>query len=181
MGSFDARKGSIGMFTDVIYMDVGGSGNASVDGTVGPGAVPTNVTADVSVDMESWIWNLTGYYRAIDKRGAAFDVLSGTRYLYVEPKGKWDITGNVEDVPVAERSGEDKASVANWDVIFGIRGRVVIGSKKALFVPYYLDVGFGESDFNWQCVAGLGYAFGWGELVAAWRYMYYDMSSSAIY
>ena len=180
MGSFDARKGSFGVFTDVIYMDVGGSGNASVDGIVGPGAVPINVTADVSVDMQSWIWNLAGYYRAIDTQGAAFDVLAGTRYLDVEQKVKWDITGNVEDVPVAERSGDDKASVANWDVIFGVRGRFAIGSKKALFVPYYLDVGFGESDFTWQGVAGLGYAFGWGEIVAAWRYLYYDMSSSAI-
>ena len=113
MGSFDARKGSFGVFTDVIYMDVGDSASSSVDGSIGPNAVPTNVTADVSVDMESWIWNLVGYYRAIDTRGAAFDVLAGTRYLDVEQKVKWDITDNVDDVPVAERSGDDKVSASN--------------------------------------------------------------------
>ncbi|MEN8243787.1 MAG: hypothetical protein ABFS43_02665 [Thermodesulfobacteriota bacterium] len=64
-------------------------------------------------------------------------------------------------------------------MIFGVRGRFAFGSKKALFVPYYLDLGFGESDITWQGVAGLGYAFGWGEIVAAWRYLYYDMSSGS--
>jgi len=172
MGSFDMRKGSWGLFTDVIYMDEGGSGSASVDGTIGPDAVPTNVTADVDFDMTSWIWNLTGYFRAIDTRGGAFDILAGTRYLDVEQKVKWDVTGNVDDVPVAERSGDNKESLSNWDVIFGVRGRFNLGAKKALFVPYYLDLGFGESDFTWQGVTGLGYAFRWGEIVAVWRYLY---------
>lgn len=181
MGAFDMRKGSWGLFTDVIYMDVGDSGSTSMDGSIGPGQVPTNVTADVSFDMETWVWNLTGYYRALDKKGAALDIVAGTRYLDVEQKMSWDITGNVDEVPVGERMGDAKETISHWDLIFGVRGRFAFGAKKALFVPYYLDLGFGESDFTWQGVAGLGYAFHWGEIVAAWRHMYYDIySGSAI-
>jgi hypothetical protein len=70
-------------------------------------------------------------------------------------------------------------AMTNWDVIFGVRGRFAFGSQKALFIPYYLDMGVGDSDLTWQGVAGLGYAFGWGEIVAAWRHLYYDMSSGS--
>jgi len=180
MGSFDVRKGAWGVFTDVIYMDVGDTASSSVDGSIGPGDVPTNVTADVSFDLKSWIWTLNGYFRAVDKPGWSFDMMAGTRYLDVDQKVKWDITGNVADVPVAERSGDDKESLGNWDVIFGVRGKFNLGAKKALFVPYYLDLGFGESDFTWQGVLGLGYTFHWGEIVAAWRYLYYDLSSDSV-
>ena len=69
--------------------------------------------------------------------------------------------------------------MTNWDAIVGIRGRIGLGAKKALFIPYYLDLGVGESDFTWQGIAGLGYAFGWGDIVAAWRHLYYDMSSGS--
>ena len=177
MGALDVRKGSFGVFTDAIYMDLGNSGSASIDGSIGPGAVPTNVTANVDFDMESLIWNLLAYYRAVDKNRTALDIVAGTRYLDVEQKVKWDIVGNVDSVPVAERSGDAKASVSNWDVILGVRGRFGFGVKKTWFIPYYLDAGVGDSDFTWQGVAGLGYAFGWGEIVAAWRYLYYDMPS----
>jgi len=180
MGSLDVRKGAFGVFTDVIYMDVGDSASSSMDGSIGQGQVPTNVTADVDFEMTSWIWNLLAYYRAIDKNWGALDIVAGTRYLDVEQKVKWDIVENVNTVPVAERTGDIKGSVSNWDVIFGVRGRFAFGAKKALFMPYYLDMGVGDSDFTWQGVAGLGYAFGWGEIVAAWRHIYYDMPSGAI-
>ena len=46
-------------------------------------------------------------------------------------------------------------------------------------MPYYLDVGTGDSDLTWQGIAGIGYAFGWGETVAAWRYLDYDLDSGS--
>ena len=47
------------------------------------------------------------------------------------------------------------------------------------YVPYYVDVGTGDSDLTWQAVAGIGYAFRWGEVFAAWRYLDYDFKSSS--
>ena len=44
-------------------------------------------------------------------------------------------------------------------------------------MPYYLDLGTGNSQFTWQAVAGVGYSFSWGELFAAWRYIDYDFKS----
>lgn len=177
MGSFDVRKGSWGIFTDAIYMDAGNSASTSAEGSIGNNAVPVNVTGDMKIDLESWILTLAGYYRALDTKGASLDILAGTRYLDVTQKVDWEFTGNVGEVPLPERVGDAKTSLSNWDVIVGLKGRFAFGAKKAWFVPYYLDIGTGDSDLTWQGVAGLGYAFGWGELVAAWRHLYYDMPS----
>ena len=45
------------------------------------------------------------------------------------------------------------------------------------FVPYYADVGGGNSKFTWQAIVGVGYSFGWGDLIAAWRYLDYEFKS----
>jgi len=44
-------------------------------------------------------------------------------------------------------------------------------------VPFYLDVGTGQSDLTWQGATGLGYAFGWGETLAMGRYLDYSFKS----
>ncbi|HYN34668.1 MAG TPA: hypothetical protein VES40_18740 [Ilumatobacteraceae bacterium] len=44
-------------------------------------------------------------------------------------------------------------------------------------MPYYLDVGTGDSDLTWQGLLGLAYSFGWGDLGVTWQYMDYQMES----
>jgi hypothetical protein len=177
MGTLDVRKGRWGLFTDLIYMDVGGSETGTREASIGRRELPDNATADVDLDLKSWIWTLTGYYRAIDQPGLTLDVLAGTRYVDVEQEVNWNITGNVESIPVSDRTGAAKEDLKNWDAIIGLKGRFALGAQKSWFVPYYLDVGTGESDFTFQGIAGLGYAFRWVEIVAAWRYLYYDLPS----
>lgn len=177
MGIFDMRKGRWGLLTDLIYMDVGGSKTATREATIGGSQLPVDAAADVDLDLESWIWTLAGYYRALDTSGSTLDVLAGTRHLDVEQTVNWNLTGNVGEVPVPDRTGSATADLSNWDLIMGIRGRFAFGVRHAWFIPYYLDLGVGESDFTWQGIAGLGYAFKWCELTAVWRYLYYDLSS----
>jgi hypothetical protein len=177
MGTFDARKGRWGFLTDAIYMDVGNSQTGGRDYLIGGIQVPATATGTVDLDIKSLIWTLAGYYRAIDKAGYTLDVVGGTRYLDVEQKVNWSLTGNIGALPPASRTGAAESSLTNWDLIIGVRGRYAFGAQKSWFVPYYLDVGTGESDLTWQGVAGLGYAFGWGEVTAIWRYLYYDLST----
>jgi hypothetical protein len=53
----------------------------------------------------------------------------------------------------------------------------MFGKGERWFVPYYLDVGTGESSLTWQAMAGVGYAFGGGSVICAWRHIDYDMES----
>ena len=177
MGVFDARKGRWGVLTDVIYMDVGNAKSGTREGTIGGSPIPTTATADIKLDIESWVWTLTGYYRAITKPGYTMDVIAGTRYLDVVQKIDWSLTGAIGSIDPAYRSGAAKTSLTNWDAIIGARGRYAFGAKKTWFVPYYLDIGVGDSDITYQGIIGLGYAFGWGDIVAVWRYLYYDFAS----
>jgi len=148
MGVFDARKGRWGFLTDAIYMDVGNSQSGVREGSIGGTPIPTTATADVKLDIESWIWTLLGYYRAFDQPGRSLDVVAGARYLDVTQKVDWSLSGAIGAIPPVYRSGSAKASLTNWDAIIGIRGRFAFGAKQTWFIPYYLDVGAGDSDLT---------------------------------
>lgn len=177
MGTFDVRKGRWGVLTDLIYIDVDGSKSGTREASIGGGALPADAAADVGIELESWIWTLAAYYRALQQDGSTLDIAAGVRHLDIEQSVNWNITGNVGPIPAADRMGAAEAKLSNWDVILGVRGRFAFGSQKSWFVPYYLDLGTGDSDFTWQGVAGLGYAFEWWEISTAWRYLYYDLPS----
>jgi hypothetical protein len=177
MGIFDARKGRWGILIDLVYMDVGDSQTGTREATIGGIELPVNASANVDLDLKSWIWTLTGYYRTLDQPGMTLDVFAGARYLDVEQKVNWVVTGNVGSIPVPDRTGAAETSLTNWDALIGLRGRFAFGAQNSWFIPYYLDAGTGDSDFTWQGIAGLGYAFRWCEVVATWRYLYYDLPS----
>lgn len=42
------------------------------------------------------------------------------------------------------------------------------------FIPYYADIGTGDSDLTWQVLTGVGYAFDWGDLSLSIRGLSYE-------
>jgi len=178
-GSFDARKGNWGLYTDVIYMDLGNSKSNTGGGTIGEIEIPVDVTAKVSLNMTSWIWTTAGYYRMLETPQNTVDILAGVRYLDIEQTLKVSLDGNIAVLPLPGRDGKVVVGGTNWDAIIGLRGKFAFGRDNAWFLPYHLDVGTGNSDLTWQAFGGIGYAFGWGELAAVWRYMEYDLDSKS--
>jgi hypothetical protein len=172
MGTFDMRKGRFGLLTDAIYMDLGGSQSGVRLGSAGGSA-----NANVELDVKSLIWLVTGYYRTIDNDNVALDILAGARYIDLEQSVDYTVTAGAGALWLPGPAGSRTAEARNWDGVVGVRGRFGFGAQQGLFLPCYLDVGAGDSDLTWQGMAGLGYAFSWGEVVAAWRYLYYDMPS----
>ncbi len=180
MGGFDARRDHWGFFTDIIYLAVDKADSDQRSGTIGGIGIPVDVQADVKFDMTSWIWNAAGYYRAVDAPNRSMDLMAGIRYLDISQKLNWSLSGNIGQIPLPDREGSAKSGLSNWDFIVGVRGRFAFGRENAWFIPYHLDVGTGDSDLTWQALAGLGYAFRWGELVGFWRYLGYDLSSGNV-
>ena len=177
MGSFEARRGNWGLLADVIYLDVGDTEEQSQVLSIGGIGLPADVNARVSYDLKGWVSTLAGTYRLVAREGYTADVVVGTRVLNMQPTLNWQLTGNVASIPVADRQGSREADEKNWDLIVGFRGRAAFGPDGRWFVPYYLDVGAGESQFTWQAMAGIGYSFGWGDVVGSWRYIDYRMES----
>ena len=176
-GAAEAQKGRWGAFTDVLYMDVGAAPSKTRSFQLGQGPLPADVSASTSIDLKATIWTLAGSYRFVADPNFTFDVLAGARLLDVKINQGYQLTGNVGPIPLPGRSGSASIHVSDWDAIIGIKGRYAVSSDRAWYVPYYLDVGTGESKLTWQIMGGVGYAFSWGDVIATWRYLDYRNDS----
>lgn len=177
MGSFDAHNGRWGVFTDVLYLSVGGDKQRSRDFSIGNAALPANTTANLDLDLKGLIWTLAGEFRLPSEPRLKLDVLAGARLLDLRQTLRWNITGDLGPIQPAGRSGTSETELDLWDGIVGLKGRASLGNMGHWSVPFYLDVGTGESDLTWQVAGGISYAFSWGELTAMWRYLAYEMKS----
>jgi hypothetical protein len=115
----------------------------------------------------------------VTDRQTTLDVLAGARVLDLKTNLNWQPSGNVGRIALPNRAGTREIGEQNWDAIIGIKGRLGLGQDRKWFVPYYLDMGTGESRFTWQAMTGVGYSFRWGEIVAVWRYTDYQMKSGS--
>jgi len=177
MGTLEAQKGRWGAFTDVLYLDVGGSKSQSRDFSVGHAQIPAGVTADLDLDVKGLIWTFAGEYRFASDPNSTFDVFAGARVASLKQNLGYNLSADVGPITGPGRSGSVEAKITNWDGIVGAKGRLAFGDRREWFVPLYVDVGTGDSDLTWQAIAGIGYTFSWGEVLAAWRYLDYNFKS----
>lgn len=177
MGAFEGRKGPWGLATDVIYLDLGASKKATRDFGLGQVDVPANVNANLKLDMTGWLWTLAGSYAVVQQDNFSLNVLAGARMLDLEQKLGWTFNGDISELPLPGRSGSSRVKDTNWDAIVGVKGRATFGAEGNWYVPYYLDVGTGDSDLTWQGMAGLGYRFGSVDVTGVWRYLAYDFGN----
>jgi len=182
MGSFEARKGRWGAVTDFIYLHFKEGQSATRDFALnlGPGGIvqlPVGASADAALGLRGWEWTLAGTYAALSKPQYELNVLGGVRYLKVDLSLAWRLIGNIGSLPPQSADGSAAVKPDYWDAIVGVRGRYTFGQSR-WFVPFHFDIGTGESDLTWQAAAAIGYAFSWGELLAAYRHVGYDFGSS---
>lgn len=174
-GSFEAHKGRWGGFGDLVYLDVGAAKSATRGVEIGGTPLPASVTAAMDFDLKSVFLSMAVTYRIVDASDAALDVLLGARLATFEQTLDWEFTGNFGPMTPPPLTGNREASVDQWDAIAGIRGRSQFGPEGHWALSYHFDVGTGDSDLTWQAVLGVAYAFGWGDLGVAWRYLDYDL------
>ncbi len=179
LGSFEARKANWGVFSDLIYMDVGQFKSRFHDFAIGNIGLPADVSASLNFDLKSIVWTVAATYRTVASQQTVLDVFGGARLLDTKVTLDWTLNGNIGPIPAPGRAGTSETRDSYIDGIVGIKGRTAFGTDRKWFVPYYLDVGTGESDLTWQAMGGLGYAFKWGELISGWRYVDYKFKSDS--
>jgi hypothetical protein len=179
MGTIEAQKGRWGFLTDVLYMDVGGSKSNTRNVSIGPrNELPVGVTADLNLDIKAVVWELAGTYQLSVDPTAPVSVLAGARMIDLKQTLGWEFSADLGPLQPT-RSGNSEIKRTNWDAIIGLKGRIAFGPNREWFVPYYVDVGTGDSDLTWQAIAGIGYSFKWGDLIGGWRYLDYNFKSSS--
>ncbi len=47
-------------------------------------------------------------------------------------------------------------------------------------MPYYADIGTGDSELTYQLFAGVGYKYDWGDIKLGYRYIGYEMDDNMI-
>lgn len=179
MGTFEARKGRWGLFTDLIYLDVGGDKSNTRSFTVGQHEIPASVNASLNLDVKGVLWTLAGEYLAVSDPSTTFYVLGGARLLDVKETLSYSLSADVGPFVGPGRSGNSEVKLSYWDAVVGVKGRFAFGANREWFVPFYADIGTGQSDLTYMLFGGLGYTFSWGSVLGGWRYIDYDFKSSS--
>lgn len=172
MGAAEARRGPWSVVADAVYLNVSADKGATVEVPVAPDSV-VPVDVDLGVKTRGWVLSLVGAYTAWANERASLDLLAGVRYL--ELKAALDV--QLSKVDQVQLAGSRSAVETAWDGVVGVKGRVRLDDR--WYLPYYADVGAGESDLTWQIFAGVGYSFDWGEASLVYRHMHWDLDSDA--
>ena len=174
MGTLEGRRGQWGGMVDWFYADIGDTESGTREFKI-LGVLPVDLTANLSLDIKTNILTLAGTYALVDSPRYSSSLVFGTRMLKMDQTLDWGF--NTSGVLTIARNGRAEVSSTNWDAIIGAKGRASFGDGQRWFVPYYVDIGTGNSKFTWQGIVGLGYAFGWGDVAVAWRYLDYNFKS----
>lgn len=177
MGSLEAKKGRWGAFTDVVYIDLGSNKSGTRDLAIGGIEIPATASASVNYDIKGWLWTIAGEYALVAQPDATADFVFGARMADLEQTIDWGLEGNIGGIPAANRTGSSLAERTNWDGIVGAKGRWYFAGGRRWFVPWYADIGTGESDLTWQVMGGVGYSWGSVDAVLAYRHLEYDFGS----
>jgi hypothetical protein len=159
MGGLEARKSKWPFLGDFVYLDLGHEKGATLP--IGPGV---SITTDA--DVKGWVINLLAGYNLSHTPTSLVDVVFGARYLELETSINTSLAGGQP----RERSKSGNV----WDGVIGIRGKQYFSEK--WYIPYYLDIGTGDSDQTWQGVVGIAYQLKRWDLALAYRHIEWELS-----
>lgn len=179
----EARYGNWLVGTDFVYMHLGDTASKIKVKNFGPGPVQTFLNADADSSLKTVIWSMVGGFSVVGGPAATVDLIAGFRYLWLEGSTDWNlvaaVTGPNGNSIILPRSGSVSKSQSVTTGIVGAKGRVKLGESN-WFVPFYVDVGGGNSVTTWQAAAGIGYAYPWGDVRLDYRYMSFDQNGDKL-
>lgn len=153
MIAFEARKDKWSFLLDMIYLDL------ATSTTKGP--------LNINMDLEGLVTNVGAGYNVLNNNRSRLDVIAAFRNLDLDFK----LTTNTP--------AGDEQSGNNLDVILGVKGQYSFAEK--WYIPYYLDIGGGNSDFTWQALAGINFrAAKWVDIALVYRHLEWDFKPSKV-
>jgi hypothetical protein len=161
MGTFEARKAKWSLLADMVYLNMSADQSGNLPG-------PGGALARLDVGVEGVVLGLGAGYNLADTERGVHDFVFGARYLNLDTSLKFTI---------GERNAGTSESGGIWDGIVGFRGRANLQGK--WYLPYYVDIGTGQSDMTWQALAGVGYKYNWGDLVFSYRHLEWEFDADS--
>lgn len=180
-----ASKGKLTIFGDLVFLSLdkdNGGKVVSADTVIsGPGdsvSIPVGVSANLSTksELKGGLYSIAAGYSFHVTESSTQSVFGGVRFLDLDVETSWSLSTDITtpgNMVVLPAQGGIKKSRKVLDGIVGLRGSYALGKGK-WSIPYYFDVGAGDSDLTWTAQAGLAREFGWGHLVFGYRHLDYD-------
>ena len=156
MATYEVKKDKWSFLTDVIYLGMSGGE------TVGDGRLATVFEEEFT----AWLLSFYGGYNVIDTDRSTLDIIAGMRYFSLDMDAVINLPG--DRLPTVYLS----PSVEVYDAVIGVKGTVAINEN--WYVPYLFDIGTGDTDLTWQGQVSIAYRFGWGDVLATYRYVHYE-------
>lgn len=189
--SGSATNGRLSLQSDLVYLSMSSKNDGrvlSVDDTVTvPGTrIPIPISAALNLntrtDLDALSWTISGGYQVASSEISSVTAFVGARYLGVDVTSGWDLTAEIT-VPgtgvILPAQGEIGTDVDLWDALIGVRGHYDFTDSQWSTL-YYFDIGAGDSDLTWNAMAGFAYAYGWGDVLLAYRHLEYDQSADKL-
>ena len=169
MGYFEASKGRVGFYSDLVYTKLGfGAGQTSYRNPIAGLKISTTVNAALTTEL--FIIEMGGVYELYRWPGSqgsftAVDAVGGFRYWNLSADASFDALINVDLSHLhIQRSGSiavAHADAIQWvDPVLGFRVRHQFTPNQQIFVRGDIGgFGLGGSQFSWQAVGAYSYAW----------------------
>jgi hypothetical protein len=161
MGAYEARKDKWVLLGDLIYLNLSNDKDRETLGY-----------SNVDMKLKGWQIGLYGGYNLYLTNRSSLDLMAGLRYLTIDTEVK--LSSDLALLPDLSLSKD----VDVWDGIIGLRGYTKLNQN--WFIPYYADIGAGDSDLTWQAITGIGYQAGWGDVSLVYRYLEWDQDEDKL-
>ena len=169
------------VFTDVLYLNVGGSKSQTRDFSIVHREIPASTTADLNLDLKGIVWTIAGEYRvASDPEG-----VDGGRARGRADVGRQANVGLVD--PGRPRADSRVGAAAEARSSTRTSGTASSASRDASRFRTIAAGTFrstsmsapGQTQLTWQAAAGVSYSYQWGDVIAMWRYLDWKDSSGS--
>jgi hypothetical protein len=172
-----ARKGDYAFIYDLIFADLKGN-NSRVRTLHGPhGDIELPIQANVTSKLDSSIVTLGGAYTIAHSTQGSIDVFAAVAIADIRADANWSLTGPIGAFPQSGSFGQTNTLTQG---VFGVQGRLRLSDDGKWNMPYEVDGRVGSNSSGWNGIIGVSYAFSWGDVLLAYRNLYYSMNDDRV-
>jgi hypothetical protein len=173
------QKGDWGLWTDFIYLNF--ETNVSHSRMIGlPGGDPTlQVDRELDLGARAAIWTLAPSYTVVHNEVGSLDVMAGLRYTSVRVSIAYEFSVIVPPLPKVLGGGFWPVQDST-DGVIGAKGRLNLSHDGKWYLPYLVDIGDGNKNWQWEAFLGGGYHFHWGDITLGVRNLSYHTTDNQI-
>jgi hypothetical protein len=171
------QKGDWGIWTDLLYLNLGNTVShvRQIGLPGGDATLPVSLTLNGGVRAS--IWSLTPSYTLAHNDAGNLDLIAGIRYVSLRLSLAYELTA--PPTPLM-RGGGFWPTADSTDGIVGVKGALRLAPNGKWFLPYEADVGAGDNNWQWNAMLGVGYHFRWGEITLGGRNFTYQRTGNVL-